>query len=398
MKNYPKTRQIIMLLFAFIVTTTAWSQQTKEERAQKEIAGIMEKTKSVGLSVAVVKDGKIIYNQSFGKKNIESGTNIANDDIFRIASISKSFTTTALMTLLDKKKINLDEDVSNLVGFRVRNPKFPDVKITVKMLLSHTSSLNDSEGYFSLDVMNSDKNKNFANCYNNYAPGTSYEYCNLGFNTIGAIVEKLSGERFDNYVRRVVLKPLGLDAGFNVDSLDSKKFVTLYNYEPLDTTKGSPNIFREQPSAYVSRAKEITSGYKMGVSTPLFSSTGGMKISANGLARYMMMHMNYGKDPMSGKRIISKKSSKLMQAPVIETSPGETYGMSLRQSTKLIPGEIMTGHTGSAYGLYSAMFFQPEKGFGIVMMTNGCQPVYKDGFVTIQLETIRALYNIFIAE
>jgi CubicO group peptidase (beta-lactamase class C family) len=94
MKNYPKTRQIIMLLFAFIVTTTAWSQQTKEERAQKEIAGIMEKTKSVGLSVAVVKDGKIIYNQSFGKKNIESGTNIANDDIFRIASISKSFTTT----------------------------------------------------------------------------------------------------------------------------------------------------------------------------------------------------------------------------------------------------------------------------------------------------------------
>ena len=87
-----------------------------------------------------------------------------------------------------------------------------------------------------------------------------------------------------------------------------------------------------------------------------------------------------------------------MQAPVIETSPGETYGMSLRQSTKLIPGEIMTGHTGSAYGLYSAMFFQPEKGFGIVMMTNGCQPVYKDGFVTIQLETIRALYNIFIAE
>jgi CubicO group peptidase (beta-lactamase class C family) len=146
MKNYPKTRQIIMLLFAFIVTTTAWSQQTKEERAQKEIAGIMEKTKSVGLSVAVVKDGKIIYNQSFGKKNIERGTNVANDDLFRIASISKSFTTTALMTLLDKKKIKLDEDVSNLVGFRVRNPKFPDVKITVKMLLSHTSSLNDSDG------------------------------------------------------------------------------------------------------------------------------------------------------------------------------------------------------------------------------------------------------------
>src|SRR5665647_386000 len=195
MKNYLKPRQIVTLLFAFIVTTTAWSQQTKEERAQKEIATIMEKTKAIGLSVAVVKDGKIIYNNSFGKKNLESGENIANDDLFRIASISKSFTTTSLMHLRDQGKIDLGTDVSDLVGFRVRNPKFPDVVITVKMLLSHTSSLNDSEGYFSLDVMDAAKNKNFANCYNNYAPGTAYEYCNLGFNTIGAIVEKLSGER-----------------------------------------------------------------------------------------------------------------------------------------------------------------------------------------------------------
>lgn len=398
MKNYLKPSHFVALLFAFIITLPAWGQQTKEERAEKEIAAIMEKTRAVGLSVAVVNNGKIIYNHSFGKKNTESGENISNDDLFRIASISKSFTTTSLMYLRDKGKIDMDMDVSKLVGFQVRNPKFPEIVITVKMLLSHTSSINDSQGYFQLDVLNPAVNTNYSKCFNNYAPGTSYEYCNLGFNTLGAIVEKLSGERFDNFVKRIVLNPLGLNAGFNVDSLDAKKYVTLYNFEPKDTTKGSPNIFRAQPGAYVSRKNEIASGYKTGFSTPLFSPTGGMKISANGLARYMMMHMNYGKDPVSGKRIISKKSSKLMQSPVIETSPGETYGMSLRQSSKLIPGEIMTGHTGSAYGLYSAMFFEPKKGFGIVMMTNGCQPVYKDGFVTIQLETIRALYNIFIVK
>ena len=56
----------------------------------------------------------------------------------------------------------------------------------------------------------------------------------------------------------------------------------------------------------------------------------------------------------------------------------------------------MTGHTGSAYGVYSAMFFEPEKRFGFVMITNGCNPVRKDGYTLIQRDVIRALYKIFI--
>jgi len=396
-----KSNKLIRYFFTLIaaaLATSASGQSTREENAAKEIERIMENTNATGLSVAVVKDGKVIYNASFGKKNIEQGTNISNDDLFRIASISKSFTTTALMHLLDKGKIKLDQDVSDLIGFKMRNPKYPDVKITVKMLLSHTSSLNDSRGYFNLDVANPEKGEGYEKCWNEYEPGTKYEYCNLGFNTLGAVIEKLSGERFDQFVRRIVIEPLGLNASFNVDSLDASKFVSLYSYEAADTSKGAPMVYKIQPSAYVSRAAEIENGYVKGYSTPIFSPTGGMKISAGDLAKYMAMHMNYGKIPGTRTRIISAKSAKLMQSAVVETSPGETYGMALRQSTKLIPGEIMTGHTGSAYGLYSAMFFQPEKGFGIVMMTNGCRPVYKDGFVTIQSEVIRALYNIFIVK
>lgn len=393
-----KLIRYFLTLIAAALATSASGQSTREENAAKEIERIMENTNATGLSVAVVKDGKIIYNASFGKKNIEQGTSISNDDLFRIASISKSFTTTALMHLMDRGKIKLDQDVSELVGFKMRNPKYPDVKITVKMLLSHTSSLNDSRGYFNLDVANPEKGEGYVKCWNEYEPGTKYEYCNLGFNTLGAIIEKLSSERFDQFVRRIVIEPLGLNASFNVDSLDASKFVSLYSYEPADTSGGAPMVYKIQPSAYVSRAAEIEKGYVKGYSTPIFSPTGGMKISAGDLARYMAMHMNYGKIPGTRTRIISSKSARLMQSAVVETSPGETYGMALRQSTKLIPGEVMTGHTGSAYGLYSAMFFQPEKGFGIVMMTNGCRPVYKDGFVTIQSEVIRALYNIFIVK
>lgn len=384
---------MMLFVLAFLIlpfTANSQEKTTKEEQAVNELRQIMTKTNAVGLAVAVVKDGKIIFVKSLGKKNIENNTDLVPTDIFRIASISKSFATTALMQLVEKKKLSLDQDVSELIGFKLRNPKYPNVPITIKMLLSHTSSLCDSLGYFELDVVNPSKNSGYAKAYHSYyAPGAQYDYCNLGFNIIGSLVEKLSGVRFDNYVRNNVIKPLGLYANHNVDSLDANKFVTLYSKDA--TGKFVPDL-----SAYRSRTADIANGYIMGYSTPLFSPTGGIKISAQDLAKYMIMHMNYGKS--GSVRIISKKSSHLMQTPVIATNQWTKYCMALLHTTNLIPGEDMVGHTGSAYGLYSAMFFEPNKKFGFVMMTNGCTPTYKDGFTVIQGDVIRALYKIFVQE
>ena len=115
----------------------------------------------------------------------------------------------------------------------------------------------------------------------------------------------------------------------------------------------------------------------MGYSTPIFSPTGGMKISATDLAKYMTMHACYGR--YKGVRIISKKSAKTMQTPVSGGEGG--YGLAIMTANNtIIPGEVMKGHTGSAYGLYSMMFFHPKKKFGIVAITNGCDVVYDTGF------------------
>jgi CubicO group peptidase (beta-lactamase class C family) len=116
-----------------------------------------------------------------------------------------------------------------------------------------------------------------------------------------------------------------------------------------------------------------------------------MKISAADLARYMTMHMNYGK--YKGKKIITKKSSKQMQTKL---SDKEGYGMAIMTLDNLIPGKTMKGHTGSAYGLYSGMFFQPKEKFGIVVITNGCKPGYTDGINTVIRKTVNCLYDNFI--
>ncbi|MBN8786613.1 MAG: beta-lactamase family protein, partial [Terrimonas sp.] len=256
------------LLLCLCISSIVFSQEGK---IAFRIDSVMKQYEMVGISVAVVKKGDLIYTRSYGLKDIEAQTPLKETDIFRIASISKSFSATSIMQLVEAKKLSLDDDVSNLIGFKVRNPKFPDKVITLKMLLSHTSSLNDSEGYFTLDVINPEKNTNWAKCYSDYAPGADYRYCNLNFNMVGTIIERRSGQRFDKYVKEHILDPLGLYGGYQVGTLDASKFVTLYEYD------SATQKFTAAPMAYNPRTSEIEQ-YVIGYSTPIFSPTGGMKI------------------------------------------------------------------------------------------------------------------------
>jgi len=129
----------------------------------------------------------------------------------------------------------------------------------------------------------------------------------------------------------------------------------------------------------------------MGYTTPIFSPTGGMKISATDLAKVMVMHMKMGK--AYGKRIISTSSAEQMQTAL---SDKEGYGLALMNKSNLIAGRNMRGHTGVAYGLYSAMFWDPKEKFGFVVISNGCHPAYTDGFNTVIRKTINSLYESFI--
>ena len=369
---------ILLTGFMLVTLIQAFAQS---EKAEVAIQSIMQSSPVVGLSVAVVKNNKVIYNHSFGFKDVEKQLPLTNASIFRIASISKSFTTTAIMQLVEEKKIRLDQDISELVGFKVRNPVYPNTVITLKMALSHRSSINDSEGYFSLDAIDPAKNPNFAKCYNAYEPDKGYMYCNLNYNLAGSILEKVTGVRFDKYIQQQILQPLGLYGGYNVNELDSQLIAKIYEFNK--ETQG----FTLSPNAYAPRTEEINN-YTMGRTTPIFSPTGGMKISANDLAKYMIMHSQLGK--YKDGRIISKKLSQQMQEIISEE---ENYGMALETTTQLIPGKTMIGHTGVAYGLYSIMFFEPKEKIGFVVISNGCDTKTINGFNAVLHQTVNSLYD-----
>ena len=368
-------------LAAAVAIVTACSG-VREKSFEKDVEAYREEVGNVGLAVAVVKDGEIVYHKQFGVKNLQTQEPIAEDDLFRIASISKSFSATSIMQLKEKGLVTLDTDVSSLAGFPIRNPRYPEKVITLEMLLSHTSSLNDSEGYFTLDAINPATNPDWANCYNEYAPGEGYEYCNLNFNLVGSFIEKLSGERFDQYVVNHILRPLGIEGGYCVDSLDARKFVSLYNYRD--------GQYVEEPEAYEPRSERIAA-YRFGYDTPVFSPTGGMKISACDLARYMMMHMGWGTAP-DGTKIIEAEDSHAMQT---EYSAPEHYGYALWNDTERIPGVDLWGHTGGAYGLRSAMFWDKDRHFGLVCISSGAKGDYEDEDSGVLNGTLRRLYKHF---
>lgn len=377
---------LLLLAVLLLPSCNGYNLDKRAARFEKEMAPFREKMENIGMSVVFVRQNQIVYVHHFGVKNVETQEPIDDQTMFRIASISKSFTATSLMQLVEKGVVSLDTDVSELAGFQIRNPKYPDTVITLEMLMSHTSSLNDSEGYFTLDVINPETNPDVANCYNDYEPGHGYEYCNLNFNLCGEFLERLSGERFDQYVVHHVLNPLGLYGGYCVDSLDRSRFASLYQWD-------GERFECVDEEAYAPRSERIMN-YRFGYDAPLFSPTGGMKLSAISLAKYMLMHMNYGITPDS-VRIISEASSKNMQTP---RSEDEHYGLALWKTDEYSDDVVLTGHTGGAYGMRSAMFFNPEEKYGFVVISNGARDIEETDEANILIGTLRRMYQCFIAD
>lgn len=383
-------KKLVAFLLTIVLTTSHYTAAESTELPknfdecafQSDIRDMMDSLNVVGLSLAVVKDNKIVYTHAFGHKDLNTLQPLTTNTIFRIASISKSFVATAIMTLVDAGKLTLDTDASTLLNFPLRNPNHPDNPITVGMLLSHTSSINDSEGYYiSYDCINPVTNPNWRKCYNTYAPGTGYEYCNLNFNLLGIIIEKLSGERFDHYVEHHILNPLEITGSFCVNSVDRDRCAMLYAWDGKQ--------FEAQPQAY--KIIDNLDDYQMEVTTVRMSPAGGMKITAPDLAKYMLMHMNYGKSPINSKRIISQSSAKAMQAD--HTPTAEHYGLALEKTDEYVNGVKLTGHTGGAYGLTSAMFFNPDKHYGFVVICNGSRRGHQ-----VLIDSQSTMYRHFIAE
>ena len=353
---------------------------------EDEIIQVMLKYQCVGVTTVVVKDNKICYTHTFGYNPDYNDTTlrkpIPDNGVYVIASISKTFVSTSIMQLVEKKKLKLDDDVNNYLSFSVKNPNYPDVPITVRMLLCHRSSLNDKHYGWHLNQIDPSKGELWKDCYNNYAPGLGYKYCNLGYSLLGAIIENVTGERFYDYVEKHITKPIGLYANYNLTKIDSNLLVKALSYDE------EKKLFKKDNSIYnYSYYKNKMQDYKLGYSVASFSPTGGMKITAKDLAKYMIMHMNDG--IYDGKRILSRKSELEMRKPQMGNP---VYGLAFSHYKGRVKGVALDGMVGCAHGIHSSMLFNPKEKYGFVVICNGCTSGGSDG-QKLNTEIIQVLYK-----
>ena len=317
----------------------------------------------------------------------------------RVASVSKVVTTLGALRLVEEGKLDLDRDVSDYLGWRFRNPTFPDRPITLRLLLSHRSSLLDDGGYFFPLGASLRDSLNAKSWHATQPPGGVFSYTNLNFGVVATVMEKVTGERFDRLIQRLVMTPLKLDACFNwsgcSDGAIARAAALYRKSRDEEAWTPSPNWvpqvddLRGRPPACLVRlptpdAPCDLDAYRPGDNGTLFSPQGGLRISVRDLGRVARLLLNEGE--LDGVRLLKPQTVQTMLMPVWRDGEGATgenygglmrcYGLSVQcliggGDTPLDRPLAWRGHMGDAYGLWSGLWIDPAAGRGYAYAVTG---------------------------
>lgn len=333
---------------------------TSKKESVKEILIAESKTQNLNsLAFCVVKKDSILWTDAIGYADIKNSKLATPETRYLIASISKVITATAVFKLIEEGKINLDEDINTYLPFKVKNPHFPNNKITVKMLLNHSGSI--AEGYLSVDgySWNEDSptplgicNRDFfeegrqfysqKNFYK-YEPGSVGNYSNMGYSLLGYIVEVVSNQPFDLFCKDKIFLPLGMNkTEWRLKNIPFDELAIPYS---LYFNSNKPHFtFPDYPNG--------------GLRTTV--------IDLSKILRMLIMKGNY-----KGLEILKASTIELMQTHLLSFSVGpEKLDMGLGLYGTDIQGKLLLGHGGNEQGTSTAMHYDKDTQVGVIIFTN----------------------------
>jgi D-alanyl-D-alanine carboxypeptidase len=208
MKNtYPKWF-LLSFLSVFLIVSSISAQTA--DKIDEFVKSEMQKQHIPGVSIAVVKNGKIIKLKSYGLANVEINAPVTNETVFKIGSISKPIIAMGIMLLVEEGKISLDDKVGKYLAGTPESWK----DITVRHLLSHTSGIvREAPGFNPFKIQpDIDVIKTAYPLPLNFTPGEKYEYCNVGYFTLAEIIRQVSGKSWSEFLTERIFKPLGMNS------------------------------------------------------------------------------------------------------------------------------------------------------------------------------------------
>ena len=353
----------IILPFILLIFTLNSLGQERDSILRDKIDSIvtmyMATNDIVGISIGIVKNNKIYYTKGYGTARINTNKPIDTLTNFHAASISKLFTTTAIMQLVEAGNLNINKYLTDyLPNFKMKDERFK--KITIKQMLNHTSGLPYFTNY-NWDHPNNDRFalKNFVLKSEfdslQFSPGKDIGYSNLAFDVLGYIVEKEANQSFEDYVYEKILKPSGMVNS----SFDYYKINTGRRSSPHIKTGQSNNVTVSEIYPY---NKEQ-------------APCGTLNSCAFDLSKWIVENLTiYNDSTNSYKGIIKHETLLKMWTPTRNyNNPAVFLGLGWWKRESKEYGNYFF-HCGLDVGFSSSLTIFPEKGFGIVVLCNGDYP------------------------
>ncbi len=339
---------------------TASPEVSEEPAATDPVTALLDQiaadSGAVCGTLVLSKDGQDFLTWSFG--------GVDENTCFRIASVTKWVTAIGLMTLYDQGKLDLDRDISEYLPFKVRNPAYPDTPITARMLLSHTSSLSPDASSYKPDWESI--SKGYDPIFDeSVKPGSKYAYADYNGALFGCLIEAITGESVQDYMDRMVFRPLELTAA----------------YSPKYLPAGTPtkDLLKKNGVVGLSVADDLNFNYN-NTADPRANNgytVGGLYISTASMTKLAQMMLAGG--TLNGVRILNRDTVALMETdqPGLASSK---YGLSTVRHTQF-PRGTWYGHQGRYLGLTSNVYYQIDTGITLALVMNGYDYQLQDNIV-----------------
>ena len=322
-----------------------------------------------GLAFGIVVDGKLVHTGNYGYTDIEKKIPVTSSSLFRIASMSKSFTAMAILKLRDEGKLNLDDPAYKFIP-ELKNLKYPTADappITIRHLLTHGAGFPEDNPWGDRQLADTDKELMeflkkqiiFSN-----PPGIAYEYSNLGFALLGKIVTKVSGKRYQDYIRDNIWKPLGMKTSeWEYGNIAPDKLA--HGYRWLNSTWNEETLLHDTPDGS-------------------WGAMGSMISSIDEFANYMALHLSAwppgnAKDNGPLKRSSIREmhhpwrfngfytNNRFPNGRICAIASAYCYGLGW---TSDCDGRVYIAHSGGLPGFGSQWKIMPDYGIGVVAFAN----------------------------
>jgi CubicO group peptidase (beta-lactamase class C family) len=351
----------VVLIFVCVVSLHAQSGSPVD--LDSYVARVLKTFEVPGLSVAIVKDGKVVLTKGYGVKKLGEAAPVDENTLFGIGSNTKAFTTAALATLIDEGKISWDDPVyERLRGFQMYDP-YVSHEMTIRDLLCHRSGMGLGEGDLLFWPHTTFTREDIVYRLRFMKPASSfrshYAYDNLLYMTAGQIIPAITGKSWDDYVRERILLPLGM---------------TTTN---LSTTSFKPGDDYAWPHSKVDGKLQVVQFQSLDNAGP----AGAINSSAAEMAKWLLLQLNHGKFLDRDGRLFSEQDSREMWTPQTILPTGNPSGplaglkhnfsaYGLGWFLQDYHGRKLVGHGGGVLGFVSQVMLVPEENLGVVILTN----------------------------